>query len=254
MKKKKWITDVISKEEVEKWEPGNVVLISAPMGAGKSYFCKNPLYDIANEKNGRILMLIHRSNCVDQFKYELETAKKTDVIDVVTYQSLEYGKLHNLKNQINLSLYHYIISDEFHYFFNDSSFNNKTAVSFQMIMSNTSAVRIFMSATGEYMARYIRKYLQMATGDDYDTVKNLMRQYNDLGQELGAITTDVASGADAWLRQGKSLEQRVSCLIFKVNYLIPMESKQMELIWLMASWMSRSRRCNNSRSKMRKAG
>lgn len=160
MKKKKWITDVISKEEAEKWEPGNVVLISAPMGAGKSYFCKNPLYDIANEKNGRILMLIHRSNCVDQFKYELEAAKKTDVIDVVTYQSLEYGKLHNLKNQINLSLYQYIISDEFHYFFNDSSFNNKTAVSFQMIMSNTSAVRIFMSATGEYMARYIRKYLK----------------------------------------------------------------------------------------------
>ena len=38
--------------------------------------------------------------------------------------------------------------------------------------------------------------LQMATGDDYDTVKNLMQQYNALGQELGAITTDVASGAE----------------------------------------------------------
>ena len=49
--------------------------------------------------------------------------------------------------------------------------------------------------------------LQMATGEDYATVKNLMENYNELGQDLGTITTDVASGADAWLRQGKSLEE-----------------------------------------------
>lgn len=73
--------------------------------------------------------------------------------------------------------------------------------------------------------------LQMATGDDYDTVKNLMKQYNDLGQELGAITTDVASGADAWLRQGKSLEQtntllKDSIVLSKVSGLDAEESTQ----------------------------
>ena len=47
---KRRITDVITKEETRNWKPGNDVLISAPMGAGKSYFCKNPLYDIAKEK------------------------------------------------------------------------------------------------------------------------------------------------------------------------------------------------------------
>lgn len=157
---KRWITDVINKEEARNWKPGSDVLISAPMGAGKSHFCKNPLYDIANEKNGRILMLIHRSNCVDQFKYELEIDGKTDIIDVLTYQSLEYRKLHNSNKKIDLSTYAYIVCDEFHYFFNDSSFNNKTAVSFQMIMNNTNAVHIFMSATGEHMRRYMRKYLK----------------------------------------------------------------------------------------------
>ena len=157
---KRRITDVITKEETRNWKPGNDVLISAPMGAGKSYFCKNPLYDIAKEISGKILMLIHRSNCVDQFKYELETDGKTDIIDVLTYQSLEYRKLHNSNNQIDLSIYAYIVCDEFHYFFNDSSFNNKTAVSFQMIMNNTNAVHIFMSATGEHMRRYMRKYLK----------------------------------------------------------------------------------------------
>lgn len=73
--------------------------------------------------------------------------------------------------------------------------------------------------------------LQMATGDDYATVKNLMQQYNALGQELGAITTDVASGADAWLRQGKSLEQtntllKDSIVLSKVSGLDAEESTQ----------------------------
>lgn len=35
------------------------------------------------------------------------------------------------------------------YFFNDSSFNNKTAVSFKMIMSSNEAIHVFMSATGD---------------------------------------------------------------------------------------------------------
>lgn len=160
MEKKKRISDIITKEEVSKWEIGSNILVSAPMGAGKSYFCKNTLYELAKEVNGRILMLIHRSNCVEQFKYEIERDGKADVIDVRTYQSLEYGSLHNTKNQINLSDYKYIVSDEFHYFFNDSSFNNKTAISFQMIMNSTDTIHIFMSATGEHMTRYMEKYIK----------------------------------------------------------------------------------------------
>lgn len=69
-KKRIRITDIIKKEDVKKWKPGDNILLSAPMGAGKSYFCKNTLYELAKEVNGKILMLIHRTNCVDQFKYE----------------------------------------------------------------------------------------------------------------------------------------------------------------------------------------
>ena len=84
---KQRITDVISKEDAESWTPGSNILISAPMGAGKSYFCKNTLYELAKEVGGKILMLIHRSNCVEQFKYEIEEDGKSDVIDVITYTS-----------------------------------------------------------------------------------------------------------------------------------------------------------------------
>lgn len=154
------MTDVISSEEASTWMPGDNVLISAPTGVGKSYFCKNILYALAKKVKGKILMLIHRSNCVEQFKYEIESDGKQDVIDVVTYQSLEYGKLHHTSKQIDLSKYMYIVSDEFHYFFNDSSFNNKTAISFQMIINSSNAVHVFMSATGENMARYMKKYIR----------------------------------------------------------------------------------------------
>ena len=112
------LTDVVKREDILRWKPGDNVLLAAPMGAGKSYLCKNVLYDIAKSVNGKILMLIHRSNCVEQFKYEIEADGKSDVIHVITYQSLEYSKLHNT-NKISLSDYMFVVSDEFHYFFND---------------------------------------------------------------------------------------------------------------------------------------
>lgn len=48
--------------------------------------------------------------------------------------------------------------------------------------------------------------LRMATGDSYDSVKNLMSSYNAMAQELGAVTGSVAEAADEWLRQGHSIE------------------------------------------------
>lgn len=47
--------------------------------------------------------------------------------------------------------------------------------------------------------------LAMATGEGKTYVNDLMKSYNDLGQELGAITSDVASSADSWLRQGRTM-------------------------------------------------
>ena len=153
------VTDLIKPEDVLKWKPNSNVLIASPMGAGKSFFCKNTLYDIAKETKGKILMLIHRSNCVEQFKYEIEADGKSDVIEVITYQALEYSKLHNTK-KYELSNYKFVVCDEFHYFFNNSSFNNKTAVSFKMIMNNQESIHVFMSATGEHMSRYMKKYIK----------------------------------------------------------------------------------------------
>ena len=86
---RKRISDIITEEEIMKWQPGDNILISAPMGAGKSYFCKNSLYEVAKGLEGKVLMLLHRTNCVEQFKSEIEQDAKEDVIDIRTYQSIE---------------------------------------------------------------------------------------------------------------------------------------------------------------------
>lgn len=48
--------------------------------------------------------------------------------------------------------------------------------------------------------------LQMATGKNYEYISQLMKSYNELGQEIGATTKSVAESADAWLRQGHTIE------------------------------------------------
>lgn len=49
--------------------------------------------------------------------------------------------------------------------------------------------------------------LELATGANYNTVHGMMNDYNALAKELGSLTTQVSEGADAWLRQGKSIDE-----------------------------------------------
>lgn len=53
----------------------------------------------------------------------------------------------------------------------------------------------------------IKTSLAMATGEEKSYINDLMESYNDLGQELGSITSDVAASADSWLRQGRTLNE-----------------------------------------------
>lgn len=159
------ISDIITIREISSWQQGNIITISAGTGGGKSHFIKNGLYDYAKLHNKRILMLVHRRNCIDQFLYEIERDNKTDVIAIKTYQSIEsairYGK------PFNLSAYDYLVIDEFHYFLSDSSINKYTDMSLESILNQSNSVRIFMSATGEKMKHYLTnpKHRNLSTID-----------------------------------------------------------------------------------------
>lgn len=189
MENKRYISDIISSNEIDKWHNGEVVLISAGCGAGKSYFIKNILYAKALQQNKKILMLIHRTNCVNQFQMEIEKDNKTDVIDIKTYQSVEARITKS--GSYSFNDYSYIVSDEFHYFVEDSGFNCYTDISFNAIMCCNTAVKIFMSATGDNLKTIIDRRIgkkktpihNYSLPTDYSHLKNLNFYFDDTNTE-----------------------------------------------------------------------
>ena len=99
---RKRVSDIISVSDLESWTTDNIIIIKAGTGAGKSYFIKNILYAYARSQEKKILLLTHRSNCTDQFRMEIEAAKKSDVIEIMTYQKIEHDALN--KNRMNFTI------------------------------------------------------------------------------------------------------------------------------------------------------
>lgn len=177
------VSEKVTVQQINEWEQGDVITIKAGCGVGKSYFIKNILYAIAKRDNKRILMLIHRSNCVDQFIEEIQHDEdKLDTIHIRTYQDLEAKERFN--KSVNLDDYGYIICDEFHYFMSDASFNKFTDISLNLILAASNQTRIFMSATGDIMTSYIsnikkQKVIEYELPIDYLFIKHLEFYHKD---------------------------------------------------------------------------
>ncbi|OLO40302.1 DNA helicase [Alkalihalophilus pseudofirmus] len=161
----KRVSEIVTIDKIRSWNNGDIITIKAGTGAGKSYFVKNILYAFVKKDSKKILMLIHRKNCVDQFQDEIEKSNKTDTIDIMTYQKIE--SIYKKNETFDFSKYEYIICDEFHYFMSDAAYNKTTDMSLDAILDQKDKIRIFMSATGEYMKRYINGYKKLET-KDYD--------------------------------------------------------------------------------------
>jgi superfamily II DNA or RNA helicase len=173
---KQRVSEVVTIDEIKKWHEGDIITIKAGTGVGKSYFIKNNLYAFAKANKKKILILIHRTNCIEQFKAEIYKDHKSNVIDIMSYQKIEALYKHN--KSFNFDIYDYVISDEFHYYMSDAAFNITTDISFNAIIGQSNVVKIFMSATGDYMKTYINNRKKISTIDyelpiTYDFIKNL---------------------------------------------------------------------------------
>lgn len=182
MFEKEWVSDVISDNEIRNWNVGDVITIKAKPGQGKSFFIKNKLYAYAKKHNERILFLLHRDNTVSQFRNEILREGKEDTIDIRTYQYIEQALMY--RRGFDISEYKYIVVDEAHYFISDSTFNNRTDISFEAIMSQNSSVRIFMSATIDDIQEYI------TIGNNIKTKNYCIRQDDNRVSELTFYNND----------------------------------------------------------------
>lgn len=157
--KKKRVSELITTDIVRSWSKNANISITAGTGAGKSYWVKNILYLIAKERDSKILFLIHRSNCINQFQKELNKDHKSDTIKLMSYQKLETYYMKNNKF-MDISNYDFIVCDEFHYFMSDASFNKTTDISLNTILGQ-DAVKIFMSATPGVLNNYFKNFKEI---------------------------------------------------------------------------------------------
>lgn len=176
----KWVSEAISKQEINSWNNATPIFISAQTGTGKNTFIRKRLlrkvYDDNNNpvysqgKIDRILLLSNRIALNRQSKlqyadylYELtgnERYKKIfsqhtkegidDHIDFGIIDICSYHQLLERKPLDSNNPYKYIICDECHFFTSDSMFNNKTDEILDYIVSKgKGSIRIYMTATIE---------------------------------------------------------------------------------------------------------
>ena len=144
-----YLTDQISESEITKWSQRKVIL-DCPTGMGKTTLINKVVAKVAGDANALVLFLSSRTSLSEQQKENL-TKLGVENVQVITYQYLE--SILNKKGDFDASRYAFIVCDEAHYFTNDATFNDNTAISYKWI--ETQPTVIYMSATGYTVFKYM---------------------------------------------------------------------------------------------------
>ena len=178
MSKQKYISDLITTEEIEKWNSDKIVFIEAPTGKGKSHFIKHTLSQHDNTK--KILILVNRTIIKKQSEVEIGDNEN---ITIKTYQHLSEVILTKSEKIADFIGFDYIICDEAHHFCEESEFIFNTDVSFNWVI-NQNAIKIFMTATANFIKGYLTEKLKLEINhyyieNNYNFIEELYFYEND---------------------------------------------------------------------------
>jgi superfamily II DNA or RNA helicase len=155
---KKYISDIITKEDINSWTNEEIIFIEAPTGSGKSHFIKHTLSE--NNKYKRILILVNRRIIKNQSENELLNDSIGN-ITITTYQNLANKILSkNVKKLEEFLNFDYIICDEVQYFCEDSEFIFETDTAFDWVMQQ-QGIKVFMTATAYFIKAYLEEELHL---------------------------------------------------------------------------------------------
>lgn len=201
----KTITSEIG-EDYKGWQPGQKILITAPTGTGKTFFILHTLLDYAWENDKKIVYFVNRKILKMQLEEELQRLDKQKYISspdshkrdiksylqIWTYQSLENHireKTMSDSYYINyFDSFDYLVCDECHYFYCDSTYNTATIYSFTFLMQSfLHKISIFMSATIENVEEAIYQKTLLNQKNQY--LKNTLSLSREELCNSGAIRT-----------------------------------------------------------------
>lgn len=170
----RYLSEKFNKEQVEELftTKGKIQMITAPTGAGKTYFVQTNVIKIAKGEfkpfgasQKKALLLANRSALITQIKEDLknnldatyfesinEEEYVSKYIDILSYQSLAKKILEDITF---LEKYNLIIADECHYFLNDY-WNNTTQLTLnELINHSVENTILFFSATTEELKHFM---------------------------------------------------------------------------------------------------
>lgn len=168
--KKLYLSDIIG-DAYKSWNNEKVIL-DCGTGRGKTYFIINALCLYALENNKSVLYLCNRNKLREQIDNEVSKYNLYNVT-VMNYQKLQQEI--NNKTYQNQN-YDYIIADEIHYIFTDSSFNYYTDIIYEYLLEQKENVVVYMSATAKSLfsmlcnKEYVKQSKVYRLEDDYSYV------------------------------------------------------------------------------------
>lgn len=186
---RKYLADEIG-DEYKNWKNGNIVLINAPTGSGKTTFIIEKFLARELNQGRKILYLVNRKILREQLEMEIEinankiliaanSLQKTisDMIWISTYQEIEQWILRGEENYLNQ--FDTVVYDEAHYFYADSNFNTHTQLSFDCLLTYFNLkLQIFMSATIDNVQLFIKGREDFdKDASKYLLIKNRYREY-----------------------------------------------------------------------------
>lgn len=147
--------------------------------------------------NEKMLILVNRTKLREQVDKDLEKLYgNKNNIKIMSYQELENI---SIRENVDLNKYDYIVCDEIHYVYSDSSFNNKTKEIFDLLFNDKhdKSVKIFMSATIRNAYKMIKnnnKYNRLwkyGAKNDYSYVNvKYFKELDDIIQLIKNDNTD----------------------------------------------------------------
>lgn len=144
MNETKFLSEIITNEEIATWKLGDNIVLHNGTGTGKTTFVNNKLAKIVKKQGKKILLLEPRLLLKKQQRKEVDST----AISVESYQSIDSLPC--------LEKYSFIVFDECHYLFSDSGINDLTDRHYK-ILNDLKCVKIWITATPDDVFEYFRK-------------------------------------------------------------------------------------------------
>lgn len=164
IRRKKFIGDELQPAIIKSWSEGEIILVKAQTGSGKTFFVFNNLISHCKAFDKKILLLSNRNTLKKQNAKAVKESNDNDIIRIMNYQWLETAM-----NNLDIPHFDYIVVDECHYFFSDAVFNRKTDLAFKWILEQDKSIRILLSATGGLTEKYLTEHNTPLRIYDMDT-------------------------------------------------------------------------------------